>query len=287
MGTNVDGKSRRALLAGAAMGAVAVAADSAHPAAARAANGQALVIGTTNAGTATTELDVGALGVPAFEVTSESSNQAAIAAFGLAGGIALLGICNPISGQAGTGVIGHSFAGPTGTAGVGVAGQSGDITGAQPGGRTGVLGITDSPRDNAVWGQNLGGGVGVGGSTTSTSTAGVRGVNNGTGYGVRADSAGTGLYTEGAEVAIQVVGTAVFSTSGVAVVPGTTAKPVSKVTASGVKLTPNSFVLATVQQANGNAQVKQAIPNVGAGTVTIILTAPATVHVKVGWFVIN
>jgi hypothetical protein len=78
-----------------------------------------------------------------------------------------------------------------------------------------------------------------------------------------------------------------FSESGVAIVLGSAASPKSKVAVQSVTLTPNSFVLATVQQVNGDAQVKQAVPNVAAGAITIYLTAPVTVHVKVGWFVIN
>jgi hypothetical protein len=54
-----------------------------------------------------------------------------------------------------------------------------------------------------------------------------------------------------------------------------------------VTLTASSLVLATVQQANGGAVVAQAIPNATAGTITIVLAAPVTVHVKVGWFVVN
>jgi hypothetical protein len=147
--------------------------------------------------------------------------------------------------------------------------------------------VCDSQIGDAVWGEHVGAGYGVVGSTTSTSTAGVRGVNAGTGYGVRADSNGTGLYAEGTEAAIEVVGTAMFSESGVAIVLGSAASPKSKVAVQSVTLTPNSFVLATVQQVNGDAQVKQAVPNVAAGAITIYLTAPVTVHVKVGWFVIN
>jgi len=194
---------------------------------------------------------------------------------------------------AGNGVAGESGgtgAGVFGTAagGEGVYGQNGATLGSSAGlSLAGVHGVSDSQKGTGVWGEALNGGYGVAGSTTSTSTAGVAGTNNGTGYGVRAISAGTGLYANGAVAAIEVVGPALFSSSGTAIVPGSVAAPKNKVIVRGVTLAAGSLVLATVQQAAGDAVVAQAIPSATAGTITIVLTAPVTVHVKVGWFVVN
>jgi hypothetical protein len=186
------------------------------------------------------------------------------------------------SGGTGAGVFG------TAAGGEGVYGQNGATLGSSAGlSLAGVHGVSDSQKGTGVWGEALSGGYGVAGSTTSTSTAGVAGTNNGTGYGVRAISAGTGLYANGAVAAIEVVGPALFSSSGIAVVPGSVAAPKSKVIVRGVTLTASSLVLACVQQAAGEAVVAQAIPKAAAGTITIALTAPVTVHVKVGWFVVN
>jgi hypothetical protein len=194
------------------------------------------------------------------------------------------------SGNGVAGESGGSGAGVWGAApgGEGVYGQNGTTLSSSAGlSRAGVHGVSDSQKGTGVWGESLNGGQGVAGSTTSTSTAGVVGQNNGTGYGVRAISNGTGLYANGVVAAIEVIGPALFSSSGIAVVPGSVAAPKSKVIVTGLTLTASSLVLATVQQANGNAVVAQAIPNATAGTLTIVLTEAVTVHVKVGWFVVN
>jgi hypothetical protein len=303
MTTTKAGKSRRALLAGAAMGAAALAA--ARPDSADAADGEPLLLGASNTADTATQLECTSTEYDGIDLTcattgagisvtntaagigvyAEGENGCAIIAFSKSS----TAPCVQASCDGGNaGVYAESVGPHTGEGGEGVYAQSGITNGTTPGlTRTGVHGVCDNQAGNGMWGESVAAGYGVLGTTSSTSTAGVRGVNAGTGYGVRADSNGTGLYAEGPEAAIEAIGTVKFSTSGVAIIPGTTAKPASKITVKGVTLTPQSFVLATVQEAFGGGQVMQAVPNATAGTVTIYLAAPVTVHVKVGWFVIN
>jgi len=56
---------------------------------------------------------------------------------------------------------------------------------------------------------------------------------------------------------------------------------------TNVQLTPDSLVLATVQQTAGGAMVKAVVPNPPNDSITIYLNKAVTTTVKVGWFIVN
>ncbi len=217
MGITQDSSSRRALLAGVAIGVAGVAADAAVPGAADAANGGAVILGADNTATGETIIDTTATpSAAALAVGSSSADWAFLATNDGAG-------ASVYAQNDGVGPGAHSQA----VGAEGVYARSGLTDGLNPGlTRSGVHGVTDSPDDSAVWGEAVGGGVGVMGSTTSSSQAAVSGTNSGTGYGINAVSShGTGLHAQGSVAGLQVEGAAVFSRSGVATVAGTTASP--------------------------------------------------------------
>jgi hypothetical protein len=124
--------------------------------------------------------------------------------------------------------------------------------------------------------------VGVYGYNTNAGAA-VYGDNQGNGWGVYGSSAsGIGVTATSSGTALQVIGRASFSLSGVA----TIAKGKSTVTVSAA-LASSSFVLATLQAFQPGFSVAAAVPNVGKGTFTIHLNKTATSKMKVAWFVVN
>jgi hypothetical protein len=165
------------------------------------------------------------------------------------------------------------------------------------GNTNGVLGVTQSASatGNGVWGQNGGPGNGVFGLVSNSGASGVYGQNNGTGYGVAGrahggtgvlgDSAnGTGVWANSdSAVALRVSGVATFSRSGIAVVPANA----TSIVVTGVKLSAYSFVLASLQNTNGNVALKAAVPVPVYGAIQLVLTAAPTAAVKVGWLVLN
>ncbi len=96
--------------------------------------------------------------------------------------------------------------------------------------------------------------------------------NTNSGIGVLAESGGT---------ALSVVGKAVFTGSGIAVVPSGS----NHVTVA-VEATAASMVLATVQQ-GGGFYVKYAIPRSNAITIYINKAPTSPTTVKVAYFVLN
>jgi hypothetical protein len=104
-----------------------------------------------------------------------------------------------------------------------------------------------------------------------------------TGVGVKAESNGSGT-------ALVVEGTAVFSRSGNV----TISYPAKSVTVTGVAVTSQSLVLATLQKHLGGVFVEAAVPNLSgsSNSFTIYLNkAPGTdtkpKSVTVGWFVVD
>jgi hypothetical protein len=165
-------------------------------------------------------------------------------------------------------------------AGTGVYGQgglygvrgAGSYVGVQGAGDTGVKGYGED--GNGVFGQ-----------TSVNTTSGVYGQNDGTGYGVagRADD-GTGVLADSANgTALQVSGKAVFSRSGKATVKAGN----SQVVVKNVALTPDSLVLATLQQVEAGIYVAGVVLSVANSKFTISLSQAPTGALKVAWFIVN
>jgi hypothetical protein len=241
---------RRALIIGAAVagaGAVVSLAGGMDPA--DAANGNPVELGKNNFATATTWV-INRQGTALAARTSADGQSA------------LTGI-NTIVGR------GVSGAGVTGS-GVdtnGVVGTSGNAAGVLGSGVVGVSGY--SPSGVGVIGETDGS-CGVSGSASFG--IGVCG-SSGSGPGVVAQS------TQG--TALQVVGKAEFSTSGVATVK----KNTKTVTVTFAGVTTSSIVLATMQELHSGIGVAAAVP--GSGSFTITLTGTAATDTRVGWFVIG
>jgi hypothetical protein len=108
---------------------------------------------------------------------------------------------------------------------------------------------------------------------------------NDSGTGVEGtSSSGVGVLASSTQgVALQVTGKAVFSRSGLAVVPAGT----NRVIVTGVALTSTSLILALVQQSAGSAFVRAAVPAPASSSLTILLNKSPSVNVTVAWFVVN
>lgn len=206
----------------------------------------------------------------------------------------------------GDGVLGEAT-----SAGIGVHGLSPDVngygvkgenTGAGAGvygttnssGRSGVLGVNfdSSGAGSGVRGEGINGVEGVGlfgvsGISGASSGVGVSGVANGAGAtGVQARCAVAGT------VALDVQGPAHFSNAGVATIAGTTLTPLNFIKISGVSLTPNSSIVATLQTHVGGVEVAAAVPHPNTtrpanSSITIYLSKAVTQTVTIGWFAIN
>jgi hypothetical protein len=150
--------------------------------------------------------------------------------------------------QAGTGVEGHAL-----------------------NGGTGVYGYNSTPT-----------GIGVHGDVSGSGSA-VYGTATGSGVAVYGDSAsGTAVQARSTNgTALNVIGKAKFSRSGVVTVPSGTAYVT--VTLAGV--TASSMVIATAQQ-NTTRLVKAAVPGAGSFVIRLNGTAPAG-GLKVAYFVLN
>ena len=61
--------------------------------------------------------------------------------------------------------------------------------------------------------------------------------------------------------------------------------PATSVTVTGIALSPASLVLATPPAYLAGVGVAAAVPNPGASSFTIYLTAPVTLSFAVGWFI--
>lgn len=207
-------------------------------------------VGTDQAQAAGTPLDLDSVTNTASSPTGVEVNGQQIA-YGL-------GVTDNGLGQAPAGdpaILGHAG---------GTAFSTG-VMGYAPSGNTAVKGSAES-NGTGVWGTTDGG-VGVLGEA-----------QGGVAVSAFANAPGTALL---------VTGVASFSNGGAASVVGTTATPKSSVVVKNVQLTPESVVLATVQQTAGGAMVKAAVPNASKSSITIYLSKAVTTTVKVGWFVLN
>jgi hypothetical protein len=188
----------------------------------------------------------------------------AIATFGLLGGHPVLAVAAP-AGTDGDVVLGANNT-TFSTSGLTTTGPNGSGLYAS-GDYSGVSG----------WGKTYG----VEGNTTSTTGTGVYGFAD-TGTGVVGNTnSGTGVLAESGGTALQVNGKAVFSGSGVALVPSGS----NHVTVT-VLATAASMVLATVQ-GGGSFYVKNAVA--GSDSITIYINkAPISpAMVKVAYFVLD
>jgi hypothetical protein len=183
---------------------------------------------------------------------------------------------------------------------IGVYGETGSVPGVGVWGVAPHIGVRGTG-DVAVNGEGITIGVsgrspsgtGVSGVTLSPGNPnpGVVGISNGTGPGVRAQgravfaSSGVGA---GRAAALEVLGRAAFTRSGVITVPGGAANAITDLVPGG--LLASSHVLATVQENKGTIGVRAAVPMVAAGPnkgkIQVFLTGTAPAGgVKVGWFV--
>lgn len=105
---------------------------------------------------------------------------------------------------------------------------------------------------------------------------GAWGIGGATGAGVLAENPSGGP-------ALQVNGRASFSRSGLVTVPAHT----RSVTVTGVALSTQSMVLATLQAHVGNLSIAAAVPNPSASSFALFLTATPRAPTTVAWLVID
>ncbi len=220
----------------------------------------------------------------------------------------------------GVGVLGHSASGPgvLGKGSIGVRGisvQGAGVEGASRSGNgvsgtaedyrsagvhganragNGVSGASEHPRASGVYGHNERGGYGVAGRSNARAlgqdgiyAAAVLGDNTADGVAVWAHSfEGIGLVAEAVSpdgIAIKAMGVTQFSRSG----RGTIPKGESTFTVSGVRIDPESLVLATLQQDRGAIYVRSAVPTDFGNSFTITLNQRVPQDTVVGWFIVN
>lgn len=142
-----------------------------------------------------------------------------------------------------------------------------------------TLAVFDPGATRAVLGDSTSG-IGIDGGGGYAGVAG-----HSTNIGVIGTSqAGTGVLAESLNgTALKVTGKSEFSRSGAVSIPARA----SKVVISGVDLTSSSLVLATIQQNASGRWVRAAVPDVAAGSFTILLNKAATRDTLVAWFVVN
>ncbi|MEU5882810.1 hypothetical protein [Spirillospora sp. NPDC047279] len=208
--------------------------------------------------------------------------------------------------KASAGVVGEDVGGGTGVdgrskEGVGVRGRApvagviGEVSGADGFGVEGInlnglasgVGVLGFAR-LGVWGEgsigtigrsNTDYGIGVEGDATARGGIGVFGAT-------ATDAGGIGVYAtapNAGSTALQVQGSARFSSSGRTVVPAGSAQ----VTVAGPTVRADSVVLATLQANRPGVAVRAAVPDPAAGAFTIFLTQAPTTETAVAWFVIN
>ena len=145
----------------------------------------------------------------------------------------------------------------------------------------GVRGL--STTGTAVHGENTGTGEGVTGTTGGAAAAAVHGFHTSSGIGVLGESiAGTGVLAS-AVTALDVVGSAAFSRSGVL----TERTGHSSATKTGAALTSASLVLATLQQNRAGVFVQAAVPDVCHKSFTVHLSKTVPASTKAAWFIAN
>jgi hypothetical protein len=183
---------------------------------------------------------------------------------GVRGSGSVVGVMGEASDARGFGVWGVNRRAPEGS--YGVVGSA--HTGVWGDGNIGVVGRGVTEHGIGVEGDAIReGGIGVYGATLAT--------EEGVGVYATAPHAGS--------TALQVEGSAVFSSAGLAVVPARA----DRVTVTGPALGPSSLVLAAVQQDKPGVAVRAAVPDVAAGSFTLFLTQASLTETAVAWFVIN
>lgn len=292
-------RSRRALLAAAAGGLAALAANAlGRPLQTRAADGQTVLVGAGRTGTLTTS------------ITNSTNGNVVFSAVSTGGGIALSG-----NSTSSFGVQGVS------TSSIGVDGQSDTWYGVRgvSGLKSGVYGFSEAPDEAATVGHNNGESTGVFGFSgipfgtlpaapaktgvygRATQDGGARGVHGystagrgvygqaTSGHGVHGFASGgyAGYFAAGATgKALRAQGPVEFSTSGLATIASGTA--LSGWIDPGADLTAGSKILCTLQgNAGGATTVERVQVDTAADQFRIYLTAAATADVKVAWFVIG
>jgi hypothetical protein len=294
MAVEVDAvRSRRAVIAGALGGAMALAAHAlGRPMAARAGIDGDVVLGASNTTTTMTTVTSTGAGIAlkargtSAGVWGESTNSVGVAGIG----------------QIGAGVHGASYAtnrpGVQGVAlgaGTGVFGRSGGYEDILTPAKTGVYGFADQD-DSAVGvlGQSVAGRGVEGSATTGRGVFGVAGTGRGvhghspSGQGVRGDAtSGTGVYALASTGwALRAVGRVKLDkAAGIASI----AKGWRSVLVDpGIALSSTSVVVATLRSsAGGSIAVHRVVVDATADTFRIYLTANATVAATVSWIVVN
>ena len=307
-GTAGPRRSRRAIIGGGLVAAGAGIAGTllatASPAAA--ADGDPVVLGASNDETNSTTI-TSSSGQPVFVAYDNSTDNpgGSAAIYGQSGSSpGVFGLSNGNSGVVGIGT-------SSGLNGVFAQATNADGVYGQLDQSTTTLGIaavfgfdpTAAPGNTGVFGQSFNGtGVlGIAGVTAAPDASGVSGlVQSDGGNGVGAfDSSPDGGYgllaitnngiavsanvsgeTNGNAFALQVNGPSQFVTAGTAVVP----RGKSSVTVAVDWVTPQSFVLATLQSRAPGHYVEAAVA--GNGSVTIYLNLPVLVDRAVGYFAI-
>jgi hypothetical protein len=191
--------------------------------------------------------------------------------------------------------------GVRGQGGVGVDGSGTDIgvRGGSQGSGPGVLGSNSSLPGNdgpgvvgqsvravspGVQAENTGGGTGL----KAIGKVGLRAISStsgGTGLIAAATNGATGLSTSSdTGTALAVSGVMTLSRSGKVKVPA----GATSVTVTGKKLTASSIVIAVLQQNLGALQMRSAVPNPGASSFAIYLSAAAPAGgATVAWTIVN
>jgi hypothetical protein len=286
-------RPRRELLAGAAAALGVVTVETlANAGPAHAAQGSAVILGQDNTGaTASTGVfDTGGesavLADPATHTGvagTGGGNGPGVRGQGAGFGSGVLGFGGAndgtgVTGTAdgnGTGVIGNGHGFGSGVVGNGGGGDAHGVEGFGSGTGSGAVGRGGAGGGAGLVGSALGNGTGVVGIGAG-SGAGVEGIGGAGGVGVLAESSAGGT-------ALKATGRVVFSKSGVL----TVAAGSSKVTKTGVALTPASLVLATLQQDVPGVWVRSAVPNVTAKSFTVHPSKAVSAKTKVAWFVLN
>lgn len=199
---------------------------------------------------------------------------------------------------AGTAVYGQDTGGGTGVQGnsprgvgargsgmwAGVVGEASDaagfgVEGINRHGLQGGYGVLGFAR-TGVWGDGT---IGVIGRGLTQYGIGVEGDALGA---TSANAGGIGVYATApnpGSTALQVRGSAVFSSGGHVTVPAGS----DRITVTRPTLGPASMVLATVQQDKPGVAVRAAVPDPAAGSFTVFPTQTSATETAVAWFVIN
>lgn len=229
-------------------------------------------------------------------VKGTTSGASAVAVLGQAtlGGI---GVKGTAGGAGSVGVAGENSGSGDGISGVTNSTTASGVRGENAGGGPGVTGVAEGiaaavsgqngGSGDGVFGENMGTGNGVHGLTDANPAAGVFGEHSGNGSGVRGlafgDAAGVLAENGGTGPALSVQGKAEFSRSGKA----TLLAGRSSVRVSGVALTGDSLVLATLQKLRPGKFVTAAVPDVAGDSITINVNQAVNQATAVAWFVVN